>query len=112
MINNVLKCLLLSMVLVACNKSTPNKYEMVSVDRWTQTTIKVIWESRLRIDDICQSLGTRDGGTGHYNACSKSSDNDINVCEIHAVRPDDFDDSRALEVLGHEAWHCFGAKHK
>lgn len=33
------------------------------------------------------------------------------VCTITAVEPRDFNDGALMALLGHEAWHCFGARH-
>jgi hypothetical protein len=38
-------------------------------------------------------------------------DDDGENCLIIAVEPDNFQDRERLAVLGHEAWHCFGARH-
>jgi hypothetical protein len=32
-------------------------------------------------------------------------------CLVFAVEPYDFKDRNRLAVMGHELWHCFGAKH-
>lgn len=32
-------------------------------------------------------------------------------CDLYAQQPKDFNDAARLAVLGHEAFHCFGAKH-
>lgn len=34
------------------------------------------------------------------------------VCTIYFVPPKDFNDRDGLLILGHEAWHCMGAKHE
>lgn len=35
-----------------------------------------------------------------------------NYCKIHVIEPRDFDDIALLAMLGHEFWHCLGARHK
>lgn len=46
-------------------------------------------------------------------ACTRRLErNGMTVATITAVEPRDFNDFNALETLGHEAWHGFGATHQ
>jgi hypothetical protein len=56
---------------------------------------------------MCQPMG-KQGPPAH--ACAILDDDGEN-CVIFAVEPRNFQDQQRLAVLGHEAWHCFGAKH-
>lgn len=104
--------LLICLMLTACNDSTSNRYDTVNKDTWTKTTIKVIWVNKSEIDKVCSDLGTKDGGGAQYGGCARSSPLEVNVCEVYAPQPENFNDDTALVNLGHEVWHCFGAKHK
>jgi hypothetical protein len=56
---------------------------------------------------MCRPLGTPMSVT---HGCAMLDDDGEN-CLIIAVEPDNFQDRERLAVLGHEAWHCFGARH-
>lgn len=89
---------------------------MINKAKWSKTTIEIHWlPTQQAVSDKCISLGTNDGpeaGPKAYNGCARSKPDDIKICEIYLVEPKNFDDREALEALGHETWHCFGAKHK
>lgn len=99
-------------VLAGCSPNASNTYETTSRATMNTTTIEVHWVSRENISEVCSKLGAADSPSGMYNACARSKPNNINICEIYAVQPLDFDDTNTLAVFGHESWHCFGAKHK
>jgi hypothetical protein len=105
------------LLLVSCDNSTKsptNRYEMINQDKWQRTSIQIIWKNKSEINEVCTLLGANDGvGAGPaFGGCSRSNPHDVSICEIYAPRPENFDDSIALENLGHEAWHCLGARHK
>jgi hypothetical protein len=56
---------------------------------------------------MCRPLGTAASIT---HGCAMLDDDGEN-CLIIAVEPENFQDRERLAVLGHEAWHCFGARH-
>ena len=99
--------------LASCGQQGDSKiYETTSKDRWTTATIEVHWVAANRISDKCKSLGTSDGGPNvDYAGCARSKPGNIEICEVYAVRPTDFDDRDRLMHFGHEVWHCLGAKH-
>lgn len=96
-------------VLMSCDSPSSRQYELVSKDDRRSTTIEVTWIPKDRISAKCISLGAQDGRV--YRGCARSHPKDVTICEIYAVQPRDFDDRDALYHFGHEAWHCFGAKH-
>jgi hypothetical protein len=83
----------------------------VQPTKWAQMKGNVAVSWRLGSPDwvslMCQPLGGQ-GPTTH--GCAMLDDEGQN-CVIFAVEPNDFQDRERLAVLGHEAWHCFGAKH-
>jgi hypothetical protein len=106
---------ILLFTLAACGPNANKQYETANQSKWNKTTIEVHWVKKSEVSDICKGFGTNDGGPGGENAtyagCAFSKPDDITVCEIYAVQPEDFDDHSQLETFGHESWHCFGAKH-
>lgn len=99
--------------LSSCGQQGDSKiYNTTSLDRWNKITIEVNWVAANRISEKCKSLGTSDGGpNAAYAGCARSKPDNIEICEVYAVRPRDFDDRDRLMHFGHEVWHCFGAKH-
>jgi hypothetical protein len=83
----------------------------VQPTRWAQVKGNVAISWRLGSPEwvrlMCQPMGQQ-GSPAH--GCAMLDDEGEN-CVIFAVEPDDFQDRQRLAVLGHEAWHCFGAKH-
>lgn len=79
-----------------------------SSDR-TASSVEMHWMSAGAVSDACHQMGV----VGHdsLNGCARSKPGNAAVCEIYAVEPKNFEDSNALKVLGHELWHCMGAKH-
>ena len=104
--------LICAIVLAGCSPSSTNTYETTSQAKWKSTTIEIHWVAETDINSVCQNLGTNDSPSGEYNACARSKPDSINICEIYAVQPTNFDDTGNLQVLGHETWHCLGATHK
>lgn len=68
--------------------------------------ITVRWVPADGIDAACKAAGADDGA--QFAACAASGKT---RCTILAVQPRSFDDAAGLRTLGHEAWHCFGARH-
>ena len=103
--------------LVSCGQQAweSKQYDTLNRSKWTTATIEVHWISADRISDVCKSLGTKDGGgnpaTNVYGGCARSKPGNIKICEVYAVEPRDFDDLEHIKHFGHEAWHCFGARH-
>lgn len=79
-----------------------------SSDR-TTTAIAVTWLPQAEVNDVCRKLGV--AGSDLLGGCARSRPGDPAVCEVYATEPKNFGDSKALQVLGHEAWHCLGARH-
>jgi hypothetical protein len=96
--------LLVALALVGC-ASTPTP---TAAARWQQTTIEMHWLRKQDVGPKCHALGLPDT---MFNGCARSKPADMKVCEVYLTQPTAFDDTRALEVLGHEVWHCFGAVH-
>lgn len=104
--------LFFAVILAACSPSSTNTYETTNKAQWGTATIEIHWmHTQADVDNFCTSLKDMGGGN-HYGACARSKPSDIKICEIYMVQPDNFDDTKNLATLGHEAWHCFGAIHK
>lgn len=70
------------------------------------TTITVTWARDLRhATMLCEDRGLQHSAAG----CAWGTTED---CRIVVVQPKDFDDHSRLGVLGHEVWHCLGARHE
>jgi hypothetical protein len=105
----------LAIILAACSTSPSYTYgnsQTKTEAKWSSTSIEVHWISKADISRICKELGATDSSSDIYSACARSKPNTVNVCEIYTVQPKNFDDTKNLTILGHEAWHCFGATHK
>lgn len=100
------------LVIIACSPSSTNQYETINKARWSTTTIEVHWKNSTEINDICRTLGANDGSGGNFRACARSKPENLAICEIYATQPSNFDDEETLSILGHEVWHCLGARHK
>lgn len=102
--------ILLAITIVACSPA-PNEYVTTSSAKWKMATIEVHWmRSPAEVDMVCSEM--YDIGIGNaYAACARTKPGS-NVCEIYAIQPADFDDTKNLTTFGHESWHCFGATHK
>ena len=114
---NKLKIAFVALLLAACSPSGNQEfYETLNKSKWNQITIQMHWlPSMAAVNEKCLSLGTKDGpdsAVKAYGACARSKPDDISICEIYAKEPDSFDDEKQLTNLGHEMWHCFGARHK
>jgi hypothetical protein len=71
-----------------------------------QTTVYVQWvRNKAEGNRICASKGAPE----YSGACAYGT---TDSCNIVAIQPRDFNDTEALAVLGHEFWHCLGAKHE
>lgn len=105
--NKNLKLLLLLLLCTAF--AACNQYSGETPSDRTTSDIEVHWTPALKISDVCHAMGI--SGDDILNGCARSKPGNALVCEIYAVEPKSFSDSAALKVLGHETWHCFGAKH-
>lgn len=71
-----------------------------------QTTVYIRWvNTKAEANRICASKGAPE----YSGACAYGT---TDSCNIVAIQPKDFNDTAALAVLGHEFWHCLGAKHE
>ena len=89
-------------LIAAC--SDPGKATSMA-DR-NDIVVTVEWQAPDEVDATCKAAGATDGE--HFEACAASG---ATACTIYAVEPRSFSDHTALKALGHEAWHCFGARH-
>ena len=110
-----LRILMVGLFLAACSPSSDNKYyDTLSKSQWSKTKIEVIWMPSLEAaNEKCTKLSAKVDpfSGGAFAACARSKPDDISVCEIYTVEPESFDDNVRLANLGHEVWHCLGAKH-
>src|SRR3954471_9663120 len=70
--------------------------------------VTVVWRygSREWVNNMC---GGPPGGDDVFGCSMKDPDSDR--CVMFLVAPKDFQDREHLAVLGHELWHCQGARH-
>ena len=88
--------------LQACDQ-TPQKTVHA---QWDTANISVVWVPTSEIDAKCQALGVKDARVA--GACAAVT---RNHCTIYTPQPRNFNDRPNMYLLGHEAWHCFGAFH-
>lgn len=70
------------------------------------TTVYIQWvRNKAEGNRVCVSKGAPE----YSGACAYGT---TDSCNIVAIQPKDFNDTEALAVLGHEFWHCLGAKHE
>lgn len=101
-------------LLLGCNPNvTSTHYDTINKSKWNSTTIELKWVHKDLINDTCQRLGASDGppAGGAFKACARSKPGNILICEIYISEPHSFNDISNLETLGHETWHCLGARH-
>lgn len=74
----------------------------------TTVTVNIVWLPNYdATDSICSFLMDHPApNDGFYLACYNPVTH-----TIYAVEPTSFNDTRHLEVLGHEFWHALGAEH-
>jgi len=82
--------------------------DMIRGTTATKATITVQWT-----DDV-DAIGRACGSEGRNDGCATvhAVGPGENACTILIQRPKDFNDEARLKILGHEAMHCLGAKHK
>lgn len=98
--------LLLLLLAAGCSQQGNNE---TKADR-NMATIQVIWGNPADVDNVCRSYGLT--GDGEFNGCARSKPGNAAVCEIYTTEPRNFEDTKALQVLGHEVYHCLGGTHK
>lgn len=70
--------------------------------------VTVIWRfgNAAWVNSICGAGSTQ---VTVHGCAIRAPDSD--KCIVFAVQPEHFDDAGRLAVLGHELWHCQGARH-
>jgi hypothetical protein len=70
--------------------------------------VTVVWRYGTRewVNNMC---GGRPGGDDVFGCSMRDPGSDR--CVMFLVAPKDFQDRERLAVLGHELWHCTGARH-
>lgn len=70
--------------------------------------VTVVWRygDQAWVNNMC---GGRPGGDDVFGCSMKDPNSDR--CVMFLVAPKDFQDRERLAVLGHELWHCTGARH-
>jgi hypothetical protein len=72
-----------------------------------RTTITVHWTDD--VDEISRLCGSDKIYVGCADVVMVSPT--TSRCTMWLPQPKDFNDEVRLKILGHEAWHCFGARH-
>ena len=107
---------LLALLLSGCSV-LPTPSVKVESASGTRSLITVKFAEPAEVHTLCENLANEIATTGaffgYYKACAfvRSTEHGITHCEIIATEPKDFEDVNGLALLGHEVWHCFGAKH-
>ena len=70
--------------------------------------VTVVWRygTQAWVNNMC---GGRPGGDDVFGCSMRDPNSDR--CVMFLVAPKDFQDRERLAVLGHELWHCTGARH-
>jgi hypothetical protein len=106
---NAIKILVLSAILslAACDSTTT--VESIKPTRDTKDfTVRLNVVPQNQITEKCNALGNAYDANG-CNAFHTPE----NFCDIYVVMPDNVNDSKRLEIMGHELLHCrYGAYHK
>lgn len=77
--------------------------ELINKSSLTEVTVAVKWVKTVdQLNSVCGSPNRLTYG------CAISLGNH---CTIHVIEPRDFNDVPLLAMLGHEFWHCLGARH-
>lgn len=75
----------------------------------SEVLLRVTWHNDVdSVDKACQ-LNKKNFVT--YGCAKWVISGGISYCVVQALPPKDFNDQVRLKVLGHEVFHCFGAKH-
>lgn len=92
------------LLLLGCHSINyyPEQRKITSRSTIDQINLRVIWTTN--IDEIAKACGSKRVTYGCAIAINNS-------CVIYVVEPIDFNDTPKLAMLGHEVWHCLGAKH-
>ena len=70
--------------------------------------IRVVWRFGTP-EYIHRMCSIREGGPIIHGCAARNPDG--KSCVIYVVQPRNFQDDGRLAVLGHEFWHCLGARH-
>lgn len=108
----VLLPLLASVLLTGCYSIT--KYpdlELPTITKSTTTTVKVYVQWHESVDSITKACSDNKNILIYGCAVSFTS-KENSICIIHAMEPKNFSDAPKLAILGHEFWHCLGARHQ
>lgn len=112
--------LVAALTLSACGSVSPRP----AGPEWSRAIIDIEWVEANRIDAVCRELAKNSVNAGRVgwtpptpiDACAFITGGTLAhlsppVCSIRAVKPASFRDQKNLALLGHEAYHCFGANH-
>lgn len=103
--------LVLFVFLTGCYNITkyPEQQETITKSIITLTEVKIVWHKD--IDDIGKSC--KELPKGNFYGCAiVFANSEKSICIIHAIEPNNFNDLVKLQILGHEFWHCLGARHR
>lgn len=92
------------LLLLGCHSISqyPTQPPTTSKAIFDQVNLKVNWVTNIDvIAKACESRNTT------YGCAVKNGSS----CVIYVVEPIDFNDVPKLAMLGHEVWHCLGARH-
>lgn len=87
----------------------PEQQHTISKSTITHTEVKVIWHKD--VDEMPKECKRFSNAT-LYGCAMVFKNEKKSVCILHAIEPNNFNDTAKLAVLGHEFWHCLGARHQ
>lgn len=106
----VLLLLLVSILLTGCHSidAYPNTQSpLLSKSTVNSVYVHVRWHKSVdTLTDACTNDNRLMYGCAYFTTIENK-----NFCVIHAIEPKDFGDAAKMAILGHEFWHCLGARH-
>jgi hypothetical protein len=118
----VVKAVVVVLMLSACAAEAPSAYKgrlNVTYDTirdpiYSNAFVEFYWTPKDEIHEACLKWGAKtiSGQEGSFSGCARTRPGNNDICEIIMAKPLSFNDYLALSILGHEVYHCLGAKHK
>ena len=101
-----MKYLIAFVMIVAASGCASTHYTTeFPADEWTGTMSIRFVESVDEVSRLCRQRNTYAWG------CAYVRSEPYDSCRVVMLRPRGFEDADAMVTLGHEVYHCMGAKH-
>ena len=104
-----MKWLLPLLLLCGFSDTYYHQKDLVNKAQADLVVVHISWTGLNEINKHCppKEEGTISVGCADFKVTGLNS-----ICTIWVEEPLDFNDQTRLAVLGHEFWHCAGARHK